>query len=247
MENKFSVIAHQNHQICNPVSQEKLLKVLERIPFKKDAEVLDIGAGKCGILIDIIEKHELFGTAIEIEEAFIKEAREIAWPRIDTGRLTILNDDAKKVIHQYDEAFDVAICIGATHAIGDYQSTLEQMYAAVKPGGSILVGEGYWKKTPHAAYLDALGAKEEELYTHAGNIQVGEDLGLVPMWASVTNEDEWDAYEWLYSSSIEKYCLENEDDSDVDWMSDRISKWRNTYLRWGRDTLGFGLYLFHKK
>lgn len=247
MGNKFSVIAHANHEICNPISHDKLMSVLDRIPFRKDAHVLDIGAGKCGVLIDLIERYELYGTAIEIEEAFIEEARENAYPRIDTGRLTIVNDDAKQVMEQYRGTFDAAICLGATHAIGDYKATLEQMNEAVKPGGYLIVGEGYWKMKPDADYLDALGAKEEELHTHAENIQVGEDLGLVPMWATVTNEDEWDAYEWQYSSSMEKYCLENPDDKDVGWMSDRIQKWRNTYLRWGRDTLGFGLYLFYKK
>ncbi len=245
--NKFSVIAHENHQICNPVSHDKLMGVLDKIPFRKDAHVLDIGAGKCGLLIDLIERYELFGTAIEIEEAFIDEARENAFPRIDTGRLEIVNEDAKQVMAQYEETFDAAICLGATHAIGDYRATLEAMSRSVKSGGYLLVGEGYWKQQPEAEYLDALGAKEEELHTHAENIRVGEELGLIPMWAAVTNEDEWDHYEWLYSSSVEKYCLEHPDDSDVEWMSDRIRKWRNTYLRWGRDTLGFGLYLFYKK
>ena len=27
-------------------------------------------------------------------------------------------------------------------------------------------------------------------------------------------------------------------------MRERIARWRKTYRRWGRDTLGFGLYLF---
>jgi hypothetical protein len=29
-------------------------------------------------------------------------------------------------------------------------------------------------------------------------------------------------------------------------MGERIRRWRETYLRWGRDTLGFGLYLFER-
>ena len=27
-------------------------------------------------------------------------------------------------------------------------------------------------------------------------------------------------------------------------MLERSRKWRDAYLRWGRDTLGFGVYLF---
>jgi hypothetical protein len=29
-------------------------------------------------------------------------------------------------------------------------------------------------------------------------------------------------------------------------MLERIRRWRDAYLRWGRDTLGFGVYLFHR-
>jgi len=29
-------------------------------------------------------------------------------------------------------------------------------------------------------------------------------------------------------------------------MLERIRRWRDGYLRWGRDTLGFGLYLFYR-
>jgi hypothetical protein len=30
-------------------------------------------------------------------------------------------------------------------------------------------------------------------------------------------------------------------------MLERIRGWRETYRRWGRDTLGFGLYLFRQR
>ena len=29
-------------------------------------------------------------------------------------------------------------------------------------------------------------------------------------------------------------------------MLERIRKWRDAYLRWGRDTLGFAVYLFYR-
>ncbi|WP_349409402.1 class I SAM-dependent methyltransferase [Pseudalkalibacillus sp. SCS-8] len=247
MENKFSVIAHRNHQICNPFSMEKLMRVLTQIPWRKGNRVLDIGAGKCEVLIELINRFEVEGTAIELEKAFVEDAWQNAEGRIPFEHLSVINEDAKKVLPRYDQSFDVVMCLGASHAIGDYRTTLAAMSKAVKPGGYLLVGEGYWKRKPDEAYLEALGAKEEELLTHAENIKEGEAQGLIPMWATVTNEDEWDNYEWLYSSSMETYCLENPDDPDVAWMRERIRKWRTTYLRWGRDTLGFGLYLFYRK
>ncbi len=36
---------------------------------------------------------------------------------------------------------------------------------------------------------------------------------------------------------------EHPDDPDAPAMLDRIRRWRDGYLRWGRDTMGFALYL----
>jgi hypothetical protein len=60
-------------------------------------------------------------------------------------------------------------------------------------------------------------------------------MGLTPLFSAVASEDDWDAYEGLYASSIEEYCYENPDDPDVDAMLTRIRSWRNTYLEWGRE------------
>ena len=46
--------------------------------------------------------------------------------------------------------------------------------------------------------------------------------------------------------SIERYAGEQPDDPDVPAMLKRIRRWRDAYLRWGRDTLGFAVYLFHR-
>ena len=45
---------------------------------------------------------------------------------------------------------------------------------------------------------------------------------------------------------VERYARNNPDDPDCPAMVTRIRRWRDAYLRWGRDTLGFGLYLFQK-
>ena len=69
-------------------------------------------------------------------------------------------------------------------------------------------------------------------------MQAGIDAGLIPMHAATANLDEWDEYEWKYCRSIERYAREQPEDPDVPAMLERIRKWRDAYLRWGRDTLG---------
>ena len=49
-----------------------------------------------------------------------------------------------------------------------------------------------------------------------------------------------------YSRAIERYVAEQPDDADGPAMLERVRRWRDGYLRWGRDTLGFGVYLYYR-
>jgi ubiquinone/menaquinone biosynthesis C-methylase UbiE len=246
--NRFSAIAHRNHAFSNPISEEKLMKMVGMMEPKPNDHVIDIGSGKCELLIRLVERFQVTATAIELYEGAISEAKQQASSRIPEGSIEFIVDDAKTAIESCEQSgFDIGICLGSTHALGGLENTLQALKGLVKKNGYILVGEGYWKQTPSPKYLEALGgAEESELKNHADTVKVGEDLGLIPLWSYVANDDNWDDYEWLYSQSIENYCLENPDDPDYDAMLERIRKWRRTYLTWGRDTLGFGLYLYRR-
>jgi len=93
-------------------------------------------------------------------------------------------------------------------------------------------------------YLELLGARVDELRSESGNVRVGEDIGLslVERWTST--DAAWDEFEDAYLDGIQSYARERSDDPDVPAMLDRIRRWRQGYLRWGRQTLGFGVYVF---
>lgn len=244
--NKFSAIAHRDHAFYNPMSEEKMMKMIGIASIKPQDRVIDIGAGRCELLIRLVEYYRVYGTAVELYGGAIEEAKSRASSRIPEGSIEYIVEDAGGAVGKCEAgSYDLGICIGSTHALGGLEPTLDAMKRLVRKNGFILIGEGYWKQSPSADYLEALGgADESELKSHAENVKAGEELGLVPLWSYVANDDEWDDYEWLYSMSIENYCVENPDDPDNEAMLERIRSWRRTYLTWGRDTLGFGLYLF---
>jgi SAM-dependent methyltransferase len=237
--NKFSAIAHRNHAFSNPISESKIMKMLEIVSPKATEKVIDIGAGKCELLIRLVENYHVSATAIEIYDGSIEEAKRNASIKFVVGNATVAVERCES------DGYDIGICIGSTHALGGLEPTLQTLKRLVKKNGYILIGEGYWKQTPSPEYLEALGgADESECRSHEDTVKAGEELGLIPLWSYVANDDDWDDYEWLYSMSVENYCLENPDDPDCDAMLQRIRTWRRTYLKWGRDTLGFGLYLY---
>ena len=55
---------------------------------------------------------------------------------------------------------------------------------------------------------------------------------------------EWDRYEGLQWQAAVRYGQENPDDPDVPDLLARVAKDKMTYLRWGRETFGWALYLF---
>lgn len=243
--NKFSHIGHSHHKFYNPINETKVERILNFVNLNQLDKVIDVGSGKCEILIRLIEKYNIIGTGIELYEGFVKEAQKNAANRIDDKNLILVNEDAKEFLSKNtDLLFDMGICIGATHALGGFEHTIKELKKCVKNGGYIIIGEGYWKVKPSSEYLNALESDESELNTHYGNIKIAEELGLVSLWSTVASEDDWDEYECLYSMSIENYCYDNPEDRDSQEMLQRIRSWRKTYFSMGRETLGFGLYLF---
>ena len=81
------------------------------------------------------------------------------------------------------------------------------LHELVRPGGEVLLGEGYWRQPPSAEYLDALGgASADELPDYTGLMRAAEEAGLTPLYASVASEADWDRYEWRLILNAERWA-----------------------------------------
>lgn len=242
---KYTYISHHDFAYCNPISSAKMEQLIETLQLSAEMRVLDFGAAKAELLIRLAERYHVHSIGIEHSPYFLREGWAQIAERLIPGQVELVEADATT----YDVepgSVDLAICIGASEIFGGYRGTLQTLSNYVKPGGKILVGEGYWKHEPDPAYLRNFGASRDTFTSHADNVFAGEQLHLLPLYAVVSSEDEWDHYEWLHSTAVERYAQQHSDDADVPELLERIRSWRELYLRWGRDTLGFGLYLFQK-
>lgn len=241
---KFTSVAHRDHLFCSPLSAARVDALIDLLELPVGAGVLDVGCGKGEVLLRVMGRYGVMGTGLDLSEAWLTEARARAEARVLPQPPTFLLQDANG--YTPPEPVDLAVCIGSSHAYGGYRDSLRALRQVIKPGGLLLIGEGYWKITPAPEYLVLLKATQDELNDHAGNVAVAVGLGLTPLFASVSSDDDWDDYEGLYALSVERYAAQHPDDPDVPAMLGRIRPWRDGYLRWGRDTLGFALYLFQK-
>lgn len=240
--NRFSAIAHRTHTFCSPISDATFERLLAQLDLKRDARVADFGCGNAHMLMRVCMKFRCAGIGFERNPHFVKLARAAIEEHAPAGRIEIVEGDAAA---SERDRFDFAMCSGARPFAATANENLAGLKERACPAGLILLGEGYWKAVPSPAFLEALGgATEGEMTSHAGNVATGEALGLVPLWAATASDAEWDDYEWRYGRSIEDFVAEAPSDPDAKDMLARIRAWRTAYLTMGRDTLGFGLYLF---
>lgn len=242
---RYSALAHRDHVFCSPLSSEKVDRVLGLLELSPGQRVLDVGCGKAEMLVRLVSRFGARGVGVDLNERFLEEANAKAAVKVPRQSIELLHTSIHSVPAPA-ESFDVAVCVGATHAFGGYRATIAALQRLLVPGGRILLGEGYWKREPDPGYLEVLGATPGEYTDHAGNVSAGLDAGLIALYSCVSSEDEWDHYEGLYARAIERYAIAHPDDPDSPEMLQRIRRWRAAYLRWGRETLGFGLYLFAK-
>jgi ubiquinone/menaquinone biosynthesis C-methylase UbiE len=229
--------------LCNPVSGENVDLVVDALHLEDGARVLDIGCGKGELLIRVLERWPGTGVGVDLSPSFLAEARRGMDERLPEADVEWLEQDATD-FEAEPASFDLTMSVGSAWLLGDLNSALGTMQRWTKPGGLVLVGEGYWTQPPTAEYLDLLGASADDYGSHEDNIASGASLGLEPVYACVSSRTDWDRYEWTYFSNIERWARENAEDPERDPILERGRLGRERYLRGGRAALGFGLYLF---
>ncbi|MCO4763892.1 MAG: methyltransferase domain-containing protein [Myxococcales bacterium] len=244
---KFTTIGHRRHGLCSPLSEQRLSQLIDVIGLTSP-RVLDLCGGKGEFAIAVIAR--LGGTAEVVDKNpnFLAAANKQAGGRLADGALTTVTADAQDYADAHDadgaQGFDLVMCIGA-RPFGSREDNLAALGKFVRPGGLLLVGEGYYRTPPEPAFLKFLGESHAE-----GEVDfkwllgAAAPLGLIPLYTLAATIAEMDHYDGLYRAEIERYIAENPNDPDSALMAERIRSWRDAYYRWGRDAMGFGYYLF---
>lgn len=248
---KFFDITHRDHVICNPSSVGKVDELIGLLDLRPGPRVLDVASGKGEFMVRVAERfggpagRGFRGVAIDISPYCVADLRATVARRIPEAEVEILEMDGADY-HPEAATFDLASCIGGSWVFGGHRETLRALAAAARPGGRVLVGEALWKKEPPAEYLAWSGMKRDDFGDHAQNVEAGEAEGLVPLLALVSTGDEWDRYETLQWRAAARFADSNPDDPDVTELVTKVARNRHEYITWGRETLGWALYLFEK-
>src|SRR5262249_54152809 len=107
------------------------------------------------------------------------------------------------------EAYDAALCLGASFVYGGLAGTIAALEPAVRPGGHVVVGEPYWRRLP---LPDDYEERRDPWTTLDGTVTIFETSGLPVVSVIASSEDDWDRYETLRWQSVERWLDENPDD-----------------------------------
>lgn len=93
-------------------------------------------------------------------------------------------------------------------------------------------------------YLELIGKPVGIDRDNVENISFAENNGLIPLDATVSNDDEWNPFEWSHGIRIERQAALHAGNPLRKEKLGRSRQWRDGYLKWGRSTMELGFYLF---
>lgn len=229
----------------NPFTPERIDSLLDELWLTETAKILDVGCGQGELILRLLQRFNCQAVGIDVDETAVQIAQQklanyapnVTLHTAPFGHITFPANQ-----------FDACFSLGTTHAFGDVGEALDNAFASLKvitkPGGLIILGDGYWRQQPDPAYLQMTGIDKKELRTHGENIFAGQKIGLECIYTITASYEEWDHFEGAFWLAAERELLLNPHDKQIAAKVERRRTWKNAYWQWGRETMGFGLYVF---
>ena len=236
-----SAIAHRWHPVAAPVSDAVLHRLLARLgPVER---VLDLGCGSGEWLLAALEAAPgAHGVGVDTSGPALEQARSRASARGLADRVAFEEADAAG----YEGGgFDAVLCVGATHAFGGLTGALAAVREHLRPGGRVLLGEGFWDGEPAPQAMSALGTEPGELPDLTGLVEAVRAAGYEPGYGHVSSPEEWDDYEWCWTGALTEWALTEAGPEDRRSALAMAGTHREEWLAGYRGQLGFLTLVLH--
>jgi protein-L-isoaspartate O-methyltransferase len=240
---RYYVVAESEHELQNPTSVDKLLLVGTHVGLAPGSRVLDVASGRGGPAVLLARETGCSVHGIEIAPEFHAVAVERAAQARVSDRVSFDLGDASTAAFEA-EAYDAALCLGASFVYGGLVQTIDALAHAVRPGGHVVVGEPYWRRLPLSEeYAD----RDDPWTTLEGTVVMFETTGIPVVSVVASSVDDWDRYETLHWQAVERWLADHAEDADAPEIRARHERYKRTYLRHGRDFLGWAILIGWKR
>lgn len=233
---EISRIAHRDHPIAAPLSDETVRRLLERVlRGRGEGRLLDLGCGEAAWTVRALAAHPgLRAVGVDLDAAALEAGRRSAERVGVARRLGLHHVDAREF--EAVEPFDAVLCVGATHAFGGLGPTLAAVGPLLAPGGAVLVGEGFWADEPSPLDLEVFGDGLSDL---PGTVAAVRDAGWFPVAGHTSSREELDGYEWAWTGSLTDWALDRPAGPEREQALRVAAEHRGEWLTGYRRSFGF--------
>lgn len=230
----ISALAHADHPIAAPLGPGSVRALLARAIRRGDERLLDLGCGSGAWLMHALADHpRVRAEGVDLSRPSLARAETAAAEFGARDRLVLHHADA--AAYTSDTAFDVVLSVGASHAFGGLPQTLAAARRHLAPGGSVIIGDGFWECPPSPDAVEMLGALED---LPATVDRVVAD-GWTPVYGHVSTREELDDYEWSWTGSLASWALDHSGDPDAAEALAAAADHRDGWLTAYRSAFGF--------
>ena len=240
-------ITESAHRIHNPITPEKLATLGAALRLESGARVLDLGSGSGEMLCTWARDHGVIGTGIDMSRLFTEQAKLRAVELGVTDRVKFIHGDAAGYVS--DEKVDVAACVGATWIAGGVAGTIELLARSLISGGTILIGEPYWRQLPPSeeAAKGCLATAISDFLMLPELIASCGSLGYDVVEMVLADQDSWDRYEAAKWLNIRQWLDANPGDEFAADVRTKLTTEPERYATYTREYLGWGVFALMKR
>jgi len=247
---RIHTIRESTHRIHNPFTPEQLATLGQVLRLAPGATALDLGSGSGEMLCTWARDHGLTGTGVDLSVLFTEQARARAVELGVADRVKFIHADAAGyVIDDAAGPVDLAACVGATWIGGGVQGTVELLARSLKPGGTMLIGEPYWRLMPpdqHTAEQCEATSPDDFLLLPQLLEQFG-NLGYDVVQMVLATQESWDRYQAAGWFNMRTWLDANPADEMAGQVRAELMADPARYAQYTRQCVGWGVFALRRR
>ncbi len=235
-------ITESAHRIHNPFTAEKLATLGAALRLEGGTRVLDLGSGSGEMLCTWARDYGVIGTGTDMSQLFTEQAKLRAEELGVADQVKFTHGDAAGYVS--DEKVGVAACLGATWIGGGVVGTIELLAQSLCTGGTILIGEPYWRQLPpteDVARGCLAGSISDFLLLPELLASFGR-LGYDVVEMVLADQDSWDRYEAAKWLTMRQWLEANPNDEFAEEVRAKLTSEPERYAAYTREYLGWGVF-----